>query len=377
MLSRRLRRTAIFFGIIAGYIGIQIFVVHEIHQGLGLGREWVWPLAGWVVAMTFFPVLLWRLEHRGYHRLATAGAWLGYGWMGFAFLFFWIALAVTGVSMFDSDLLATIGIDTFSLSMLLTALVVAYGVYAATRPRVERVMMTSRKIPATDLPVRLVLVTDVHLGALVGQRALRRLIRRIEQLKPDAVLSAGDLVDGQADRLSRLHPMLAAIQPRLGKYAVTGNHEFYVGLDHALDFHQRAGFRVLRGESVEITPSISILGVDDPTGRGASTRNTFDEGDTLQQIPPARFTVLLKHQPVATAGTARRADLQLSGHVHKGQIFPFNFLVRLVYRYSTGIHALPGGGQLYVSRGTGTWGPPMRILAPGEITLIEISGSLT
>jgi len=377
MLSRRLRRTAIFFGLIAAFVGIQVFVVHELHAGFDLGKKWVPLLAVWVVAMTIFPVLLHRLEHRGFHRLATAGAWIGYGWMGFAFLFFWIGLVVRGVSEIDSGLLDVMGINTFYLSLAFTLMVAGYGIYAATRPRVERVMITTRKMPATQSPVRLVLVTDVHLGALVGRRTLRRLIGCIEQLEPDAILSAGDLVDGQADRLSRLHPMLAEIKPRFGKYAVTGNHEYYVGLDHALEFHRRAGFTVLRGESVNITPSITILGVDDPTGLRASTQNTFDEREALGHISPDRFTVLLKHQPVPSPEATRRPDLQLSGHVHKGQIFPFNFLVRMVYRYSTGIHRLAGGGQLYVSRGTGTWGPPMRILAPAEITVIEISGSMS
>jgi len=269
--------------------------------------------------------------------------------------------------------LTAFGLNTLNLSLGLTLIVVAYGVFAATQPRIERVTLRTQKLPAGQPPLRIALVSDVHLGALVGKRALRRILARLETLKPDLLLSCGDLVDGQADRLGRLIPKLSAIQPPLGKYAVTGNHEYYVGLEHALDFHARAGFRVLRAEAVEVSPTLSLVGVDDPTGRRFGQPDTCDEGPALRSVSSGRYTILLKHQPVITPDGSPRADLQLSGHVHQGQIFPFNLFVRLVYRNPTGLSPLPGGGQLYVSRGTGTWGPPMRVLAPGEITLIELS----
>jgi predicted MPP superfamily phosphohydrolase len=254
-----------------------------------------------------------------------------------------------------------------------TLAVAAYGVFAATRHRVERVTIATPKWPPGCAPLRIAFISDLHLGALVGRRALRRVLRRVEKLDADMVVSGGDLVDGQADHLNRLVPLLAGLRPRLGKFAVLGNHECYVGIGHALDFHERAGFKVLRGTAVAVTPELGIAGVDDPAAASFRHMAYLDERAALAAIAPQRFSILLKHQPVVAGDGGPRADLQLSGHVHQGQIFPFNFLVKLVYRQPTGLSALPGGGHLYVSRGTGTWGPPMRVLAPPEITLIEIA----
>jgi predicted MPP superfamily phosphohydrolase len=221
--------------------------------------------------------------------------------------------------------------------------------------------------------LRIALLSDVHLGALVGAGRLRDILARVAALEPDIVLSAGDLVDGQADHLNRLAPALAALRPPLGKFAVIGNHECYVGLAHALEFHARAGFTVLRGAAVEVTPELGIAGVDDPAAARPGAPAATDERAPLAALAAARFVILLKHQPVVAAGSAGRFDLQLSGHLHKGQIFPFGLFVRLVYAARSGLTTLANGGWLYVSRGTGTWGPPMRVLAPPEITLIEVA----
>jgi len=375
-MTRRWRQTAIFFSIVLAYAGLQVYAVRALHAGFALAA-WTLPLLyGWVVAMTLSPFWLWRLEHRGWHRLATAGAWLGYGWMGFVFLFFWIALAfdgLHGLANLTGLTIPTVA-ETFVMTLALTGATVAYGVFAATSQRIERVTLVSPKLPA-GTTLRIAMISDVHLGALVGKRALTRILRRLEKLNADLLLSCGDLVDGQADRLNRLVPLLAAVRPRLGKVAVIGNHECFSGLDHALDFHARAGFTVLRGTAVEVTPELSIAGVDDPTVARYGQTGTLDDRAALAAIPAGRFSILLKHQPVITPDHEPHADLQLSGHVHQGQIFPFNLLVRMVYRRPTGLSPLPGGGHLYISRGTGTWGPPMRVLAPPEITLIELRGA--
>jgi predicted MPP superfamily phosphohydrolase len=375
MLSRRVRQSLLFLAIVLGYAGMQVYAVLAAYNALGPAPRVLPLLFAWVGLMTFFPFLLWRLERTGWHRLATGGAWLGYGWMGVVFLFFWIALALHGLQALvaGAGLGAASDTQSFAFALILTLLVAAYGVYAATRQRIERVQLSSPKLPAGQT-LRIAFLSDVHLGALVGERALRRILRRLDSLDADLVLSGGDLVDGQADRITRLAAMLAAVRPRLGKYAVIGNHECYVGLPHALDFHARAGFTVLRGTAASIRPELVIAGVDDPAAASLRHAAYLDDRAALASVAPGRFTILLKHQPVVTEGEPR-ADLQLSGHVHRGQIFPFNFLVRLVYPRPTGLSVLPGGGHLYISRGTGTWGPPMRVLAPPEITLIELRGA--
>jgi hypothetical protein len=126
---------------------------------------------------------------------------------------------------------------------------------------------------------------------------------------------------------------------------------------------------------MDVTDELSIVGVDDPAAVGFGVAAHTGKRTALATVAPGRFVILLKHQPVVAADAARLFDLQLSGHVHKGQIFPFGLIVRLVYPVRTGLTELPAGGRLYVSRGTGTWGPPMRVLAPPEITLIEIAAA--
>ena len=263
-------------------------------------------------------------------------------------------------------------LQSFSFAVIATLAVVAYGLVDARRVRVERVRLASTKVARRDRPFRVALVSDVHLGVLVGPRRLRRMVERLRALDADVVLSAGDMVDGQADRVSLLVPLLDALRPRHGKFAVTGNHDYYVGIEHALDFHARAGFQVLSGTAADVGEDIRIAGVDDPTSKRMGIWSNVDERVALNGSANDRFTILLKHQPVVDPRAAGMFDLQLSGHVHRGQIFPFNWLVRLVYPARTGLSRLAGGSWLYVSRGTGTWGPPMRVGAAPEITLIEI-----
>jgi hypothetical protein len=327
--------------------------------------------------MTFSLPLLWWLEHHGRHRAATLAAWVGFGWMGWVFLFFWIALALSAISAVAGALqtvlpakIVSVAVQagSFQWAALVALLVAGYGYVDARRVRLERVRLTSPKLSRT---FRLVLISDVHLGAIVGARQLRRLIGQLQQLNADMVVSAGDLVDGMEHRLRELAPLFDALRPRYGKFAVTGNHEYYAGVDHALDFHRRAGFRVLRCEALDITDEISLAGVDDPTGR-----TDPNECVPLGALPRERFRILLKHQPILRPDARGLFDLQLSGHVHKGQIFPFGLLVKLAYPVRTGLTRLTDDAWLYVSRGTGTWGPPMRVAAPPEITLIEIGAAV-
>lgn len=377
---RRLSVAAVFPLIVLGYVLIQVYAAWKAYTGLGFGPAATPLLALWIALMTFSLPILWRLEHRGAHRLATVVAWVGFSWMGWVFTYFWIALAfdlvwlsaATVAAAAGADFAASISaFDAFPVVAGIAVLVCLYGSVDARRPRIERVAIASAKLSPGASIFRVALISDVHLGALVGARRLRRLIERVRALEPDVLVSAGDLVDGLEDRLRELAPMLDALRPRYGKFAVTGNHEYYAGVDHALAFHERAGFEVLSGATVNLNEDICIAGVDDPTGRRTG-RAVTDEGVPLQRAPRDRFTILLKHQPVVDPRAVGLFDLQLSGHVHKGQIFPFGLFVRLAYPARTGLTKL-AHGWLYVSRGTGTWGPPMRVGAPPEITLIEIA----
>lgn len=369
-VPNRRKRPARFLLILLIYGGIQFYVADKAIHMLGVnGWDWI-PLV-WAVSMLFAPLLFWRLErHTAYRHLAIFGAWIIYGWMGFSFLFFWIGLLF---SIYDgliqlSGQNTLIAPSTFWILSVFTCAFWVYGFAAARRIRVERVSINSDKFPADFRGLRIVQISDLHLGVLIGKSRLKHVLKQIQDLEPDLLVSTGDLVDAQAHFLNGLSSLFASLHPPYGKFAVTGNHERYAGLDHALDFHVHSGFRLLRGEYVEIA-GIVLAGVDDP----AVADSSKDEARMLSLIPTALFTVFLKHQPIVDP--ADRFDLQLSGHTHKGQIFPFGFFVKLVYPFVEGLYALPGGANIYVSRGTGTWGPPIRIFSRPEITLIELKAS--
>jgi predicted MPP superfamily phosphohydrolase len=157
-----------------------------------------------------------------------------------------------------------------------------------------------------------------------------------------------------------------------GKFAVTGNHEFYAGLDQAVRFTEEAGFTMLRGEARPVAGFMTIAGVDDPTGKRFGLFRGPEEGALLKGVARGRFTILLKHEPVIAKDATGLFDLQLSGHTHKGQIFPFNYIVKIFYPHDAGLVHLPQHAFLYVSRGSGTWGPPIRFLSPPEVTIIKL-----
>jgi hypothetical protein len=244
----------------------------------------------------------------------------------------------------------------------------AWGLVEAQGLHLRRVTIATPKLPPEVVRLRIVHFSDMHLGTLVGRRHLQRLVRLVAAQKPDLVVSTGDLVDGYIPRAGELAEVLARLPAALGKFAVTGNHEYYAGLDYALDFMRRAGFRVLRQEAASPAGLVNLAGVDDP-GWG---KRLPDEAPVLAGLDHRRFTILLKHRPLPTPASRRWADLMLSGHTHGGQVWPFGYIVALVYPYLEGLYALGRGHRLNVSRGAGTWGPPLRLFTPPEVVVIDL-----
>jgi len=358
-------RFALFFLL---YGAVQFYCAAKTVHGLGLtgpGRGFAY---GWALLMTVGPLLVWQLERcADCHIPSVVAAWIVFGWMGFAFMFFSAGLVLDlygGLARLTHLPRPDAAQAYVGLTLFVTALWIM-GFHSAWNPRIERLTIQSDKIPAQADGLRIVQISDVHLGVLIGRQRLVSLLTEIDALKPDILVSTGDLVDAQAHYLDGLSSVFAAYTPRYGKFAVTGNHESYVGLEHSLAFHERSGFRLLRGGSVDVA-GITLAGVDDPAVIGGS----IGEAKFLNDISPGRMVILLKHQPRIDPDA--RFDLQLSGHTHNGQIFPFIFLVKWVYPMIQGRYPLDNGGQLYVSRGTGTWGPPIRVFAAPEITLIEL-----
>ncbi|NUW32624.1 metallophosphoesterase [Nonomuraea sp. SMC257] len=253
---------------------------------------------------------------------------------------------------------------------------VGYGVRTALGdPVIEPVKVTLPHLDQRLSGLRFAVVSDIHLGPLTGRAHTERIVRMINSLKPDVVTIVGDLVDGTVAELGPLARPLRDLESRYGAFFVTGNHEYYTskGPGEWIEELGQLGVRSLRNERVEIRHQGGVLdlaGVNDVNGA------TMDDGPDFAKAlggrDTSRSTVLLAHQPVQVADAARYGvDLQLSGHTHGGQIAPFNLLVPLQQPVVSGL-ATVDGVQVYVTRGAGFWGPPVRVGAPPEITLLEL-----
>ncbi|MDH5297734.1 MAG: metallophosphoesterase, partial [Desulfobulbaceae bacterium] len=258
------------------------------------------------------------------------------------------------------------------LPLLAAVTVVGCGWFEARAIRLERVVLATDKLPPGTDTLRVVQLSDVHLGLLVGEQRLAAILEQVRRAEPDLLVATGDLVDGQVDDLAGLAGQLREIRPRFGKYAIVGNHEFYAGLEYALGFLREGGFTVLRNEARIVAPGLVVAGVDDRRAATWVSAEGSGEEELLSGLPSRRFVLFLKHRPQVEPTSIGRFDLQLSGHVHQGQIFPFGLMTRLFFPVEVGVLQPLAHGFLYVNRGAGTWGPPIRFLAPPAVTLIEL-----
>lgn len=306
-------------------------------------------------------------------RVAAASlTWLGVVFLGFT---------VTVVSEPVRWVLPGVSAAGFSGATGLGVLLLSvYGFAIARAPRSPVVRAALARLDPRLDGFRIVQLSDVHIGPTVSAAFVERVVAQANAMDPDIVVITGDLVDGSVAEFGPAAAPLAGLQSRHGVFFVTGNHEYYSGAVHAWLTHLSGlGIRVLRNERVRIERNgagFDLAGVDDQSG-GMAPGHGMDLTRALEGRDPAVPVVLLAHQPtVVRAATAAGVDLQLSGHTHGGQIVPFNLLVSLVQPWMHGLHRV-GGTLLYVHRGTGYWGPPLRVGAPGEVALIELVSAFT
>jgi uncharacterized protein len=248
--------------------------------------------------------------------------------------------------------------------------VTGYGVRTALgTPRLDRVQIPLAKLPRGMDGTRLAVVSDIHLGPLAGSHHVDRIVRLINSVNADIVCVVGDLVDGTVGELGRFAAPLAGIESRAGAYFVTGNHEYYSGFAPWIDEVTRLGVRPLRNERVSLG-GLDLAGVNDLGG--VDFQDGPDFGRALGDRDPARPVVLMAHQPVVAKDAARfGVDLQVSGHTHGGQMAPFNLLVKLQQPVVSGLGEVDGV-PVYVTNGAGFWGPPVRVGAPPQVSVIDL-----
>lgn len=311
-----------------------------------------------------------------------------YTWLGAMMLFFFAFLsidlvkllvfiakkiAISGGAAPDHGRRMALGQIIAGATVLTVAGAATAGVAQAVRKAVvKRVNVSLSRFPEKLNGFRIAQISDLHIGITVGRQWLQEVVARVNALEPDLIAITGDLVDGETDRLRREVAPLRRLKARFGTYFVTGNHEYYSGVNRWIAEIEGMGIRVLRNEAIPVGEgdnTFFLAGVDDYSAAGMFPGHGQDISRAVRNVPEKKTVVLLAHQPKAVHEAAEHGiDLMLSGHTHGGQIFPFSLLVALQQTYNKGLHRHSDATQIYVNQGTFMWGPPMRLGTECEIT---------
>jgi uncharacterized protein len=340
-----------------------------------------WTIVGtvlFVVALAGLPAVM-VLGH-GRRHLDPAAV-VGDIWLGVIFqLFTWsllgqalhLALVVAGVGQPSSARIVAISVVSW------VAVLCGYGAWQAMRvPPVRRTEIVLERLGVGLDGLRVVLLADTHYGPIDRARWSRRVATRVTELDADIVCHAGDLADGPVEDRRRQVAPLGAVSASLARAYITGNHEYFSGAVQWIKEMERLGWTVLHNRHVIVERDGSRLvlaGVDDRTAAGSGLPgHGADLAAALRGADPDVPVIMLAHQPKQVGGSAAAGvDLQLSGHTHGGQIWPFHLLVRAEQGALHGLRRVNARTQLYTTRGTGFWGPPFRVFAPSEITLLVL-----
>ncbi len=335
----------------------------------GFLPKWaIWTLA--VACWSSLPVSRWL---SGFPDLSAGIEVFAMTWLGILFLLFVSLLAVDIVSLNGIFLSAYV----VRLRMAAAVLALVFGAIAIFQGN-RAPVVNAQEVVLPGLPkerdgLKILFISDLHLGGQIGGAWLHALVGRISALAPDLIAIGGDVVDHDISRVRDMVPALSTLRAPLGVWAVLGNHDFYGGADEAAEIMQAAGFHVLRDESAVPLSGLRFAGVDDLGVRAhsGSVEPALRSALTLVRSEK-EGCVLLSHTPIGADEAAKAgAGLMLCGHTHGGQIWPFNFLVQLRYPELVGGFK-HGAMTLFISRGAGTWGPRMRLWKPGEVVLITL-----
>jgi len=379
-LRRRQRRRSflLFFSIVLGiYALINFYIFLRIDGAI--------PAYSWfrAIFITLFLVLAFAflagevLEHKRSTAFGKVFTWLGAFWLGaitwllpifvILDLFYLILGFVAGWHPGTEVTQWTIASVTFVIFVAMFL-----GFLNARRIRVKPLSITWEK---PSQPLRIAAISDMHMGSLIGRRMVRQMVRKINSIHPDLVLMVGDQVDGNPRPVMQLDlgSELKKIESKYGVFAITGNHEYIGNAETSCAYLEAHGIRMLRDEAVEIA-GIYLVGREDRAAKQFANLERKSLADLLAPLDTSKPIVLLDHTPFHLEEAEQHGvDLQLSGHTHHAQIWPWNYITQRVYEVSWG-YKKKGNTHVYVSCGAGTWGPPIRIGNTPEIMAITVGG---
>jgi len=385
----RLLSFALFFTIMLTVVGAtHYFVWARLVRDTALPQSWQRALTA-VLAGLFVLIPVSFFLRRAGAAWSIPFIWISVVWMGLLMLLL-IALGAAELGRTAVTLASRLGLSqpidperrlflsrVFGLAVLfvtggLTAVAVRSGL---ARVALKQIEVKLRRLPKELDGTTIVQLTDVHVGPTIGRAFIEDIVLRTNAEHPDIIVITGDLVDGSVEDLRDDIAPLKALKARYGVYFVTGNHEYYSGADEWIAELGRLGIKVLRNERVSIgdgAASFDLAGIDDHSAFQFGNGHGADLPRAVAGRDASRELVLLAHQPRAVFEAMQHGvGLQLSGHTHGGQLWPWTYMVRLQQPVVAG-HAWFNETQVYVSRGTGYWGPPMRLGAPAEITKVRL-----
>ena len=350
------------------YLGMHYFVYWRIASGYDLPVEYrrIIKFAFLIAALTYF---LARIFGKSF--LAIPLGHIGAVWMGIIS----IALSVFIVQMIAAWVFPRqVGLFT-AIAIILVVLVSVFSMCNASRdPRVRRVEIPIAKLPPELSGFTVVMLADLHLERWKSAEWLNSVVDKTNRMYPDLIVIIGDLIDEDIRKNQGFFDALKRLDSRYGVIAVTGNHEFYAGIDVFTELCKSLKIKILRNSSITIADAIEVVGIDEDTGKrfggvGADLEKAMEDCDV------AKPTILLSHQPLYfDDAVSRGVDLQLSGHTHAGQIPPMDLITLLYFKYPYGLYQ-KGSSFIYTTCGTGTWAPPMRLFSRSEIVKIVLQSA--
>lgn len=357
-----------FIGLLSAYLigNVYIFIRGaQATSSFPLGFKILLALLYWCITLSFIGSFLMRdikLPITLSHTLHDIGT----GWLVFTLYMVLALLFIDLLKLFNTPLKYG-----FHLSILLVFCILSYGYYHYTHPVTQVINIhINKSIPHYEQPIKVVGISDVHLGHGTGKKKLKEYVDHINSLQPDLIVIAGDLIDNSIVPLyeQQMQEELSQLQAPLGVYMVSGNHEYISGIQKCIPFLEQTPIKILRDTVVTLPNGIQLIGRDDKSNRSRLPLQTL-----MQQTDASKPILLLDHQPFHLSETEDAGiDFQFSGHTHRGQIWPITYLTDYLFEQSYGYRQW-GNSHIYVSSGLSLWGPPFRIGTDSEYVVFNIT----
>lgn len=377
-----MKKFFIFFSIVLSIYGtINVYIFFKGWDALGADSQYrlYYAVLFFMVSGSFIAGRI--LERKALSVFSETLTWIGSFWLAWMMYLFLFLLTLDVTSFFDSmfhflpfSLVSSKSV-VFVIFLSCTFILIIYGHINARYPRIKNLNLTVSKESADFKTLNIVVASDIHLGTIIGKSRIDKIVSTINSLNADLVLLPGDVVDEDLAPVIKenLGESLRKINSRFGVVSITGNHEFIGGVESATRYLREHGITVLRDETLKINESIYIVGRDDRSVNRFNGHMRKSLGELTAGLNKDFPIILMDHQPFHLEEAVQNGvDLQLSGHTHHGQLWPFNYLTKKIFEVSWG-YKRKGDTHVYVSSGVGTWGPPVRIGNRPEIVQILLS----